>query len=81
MEKIIEETGAEKVTVIAYGAGALQVVAGLAELEEAYYADKLTKAVLLAPCFFSAPTGIQFYRDVFLILRENGINTVMGVDK
>ena len=34
---------------------------GMAEIEDSYYAKKLSKAVMLAPGFFSPPMDLETY--------------------
>ena len=47
---------------------------GLALKEESYYANKLEKAILLAPCLFAPTTGFEDYKQSFPVMRDAGIN-------
>lgn len=55
ISKIIEVTEEPKVTFIGYSQGTAQMLIGLTQLEESYFADRLTKAIMIAPCLFGQP--------------------------
>ena len=53
---------------------------GLSQLEESFFADRLTKAIMLAPCLWQKPESMATYRGVFPAFKEKGLNTWWGKD-
>ena len=51
IKMIKEHTGEDKIFYVGYSQGTIQMLYGLAHLEEQFHAKHLHKAVLLAPCF------------------------------
>ena len=52
IDKIIEVTGAPKVTYIGYSLGTNQMFYGLGTMEEIYYQHKLDRFIALSPCLY-----------------------------
>lgn len=73
-------TDAEKLTYVGYSQGTTQMFAGLTQLEGSFFAERLTKAIMLAPCLWQAPSGMSSYRGIFPTYREKGLNTWWGED-
>lgn len=80
IKKILEVTEAEKVTYVGYSQGTTQMFVGLSQLEESFFADRLNKAIMLAPCMFIAPQSYDFYSQLFPVLKERGLNLLSGPD-
>ena len=53
---------------------------GLSQLEESFFADRLTKAIMLAPCLWQKPESMETYRGIFPVYKERGLNTWWGED-
>lgn len=49
---------------------------GLAQLEDTYFADKVSKVILMAPCIFSTPNTKEDYISVFPEFRKLEINAI-----
>ena len=49
---------------------------GLTQMEEDFFASKVEKAVLMAPCLQPATLGIEHYLQTYPVFREAGINVV-----
>ena len=75
MDKIYEVTN-RKMTYVGYGEGTSQLFYGLTQREETYFADKLDKAILLAPCLFVTSLGVENYQETFPVYEEQHINVV-----
>lgn len=76
MDKMIEQSGRDKVTVVGFEQGANQLLYALTQKEETYFEDKLEKAVILAPCLYPGTLGIDSYKQIFPVYAENEINVV-----
>ena len=64
MDKVYEVTQ-QKMTYVGYGEGTSQLLYGLTQKEETYFADKLDKAILLAPCLYATSLGLENYEETF----------------
>jgi pimeloyl-ACP methyl ester carboxylesterase len=53
IDKVLEITKQPKLTYIGYSQGTSQMFYGLTQKEDSYFADRLNKAIFLAPCVFS----------------------------
>jgi len=80
IEKIIDQTGEDKIYYVGYSQGTTQLISGLTT-DNDWYTDRLHRAVMLAPCF------TRFYPDLFLqweynnslaTFREDGIYAIYG---
>ena len=52
IDKILSETGQEKLTYLGFSQGGSQLIYGLAKNQE-YFADKLERAIIMSPCYAS----------------------------
>jgi len=75
LDKIIEVTGNPKVSYVGYSQGTSQMLYGLSTQPAALIADKLDRAILLAPCIFLEGQDIDGYMKSFPIFRDVGVNT------
>jgi len=51
---------------------------GLTQKEDTYFADKVAKAIFLAPCIYSG-TGfmdLETYLEVYPVFRDKGVNVI-----
>lgn len=76
IDKILEVTGQSKVSYVGYGEATTSLLYGLTQMEETYYADKLERATLLAPCLYVTSLGLDTYREVYPVFRDQGVNVV-----
>ena len=51
INKILSVTGKPKVTYIGYSQGTSQMIYGLGKFHDIYFADRLERVILLAPCY------------------------------
>lgn len=65
LDKITSVTAQPKVTYVGYADASLQMLYGLTQQEETYYANKLEKCILLAPCLYGTTTGYDDYKTIF----------------
>ena len=75
MDKVYEVTQ-QKMTYVGYGEGTSQLLYGLTQKEETYFADKLDKAILLAPCLYATSLGLESYEETFPVYEQQLINVV-----
>ena len=61
--KIEQVTGKDQVAYIGYDQGATQMLYGLAHFEKQFFAQHLSKAILLAPC---AKPKVMDYEKIYL---------------
>ena len=54
------------------------MLVGLSQLEESFFAERLNKAIMLAPCLWQKPESMETYRGVFPAFKEKGLNTYWG---
>ena len=88
IDLVTAQTGHEKIFYIGYSQGTLQMIYGLAHLEDSYHSKHLLKAVLLAPCaILSDHAGItdkdgkpdiDYYVKNDFRLQELGVYAVHG---
>lgn len=69
IDKILEVTAQDKVSYVGYGEATTSLLYGLTQMEETYYADKLERAVLLAPCLFVSSLGFENYQLTYPVFR------------
>ena len=69
MDQVFTTTG-KKMTYVGYGEGTTQLLYGLTQSEDSYFAEKLDKAVLLAPCVYATTLGLENYKGTFPVLRQ-----------
>lgn len=53
---------------------------GLARQEEAYFADRVAKAIYLAPCLYVVNPGLFYYQQIFPELERLGVNNAFEED-
>ena len=73
IEKIIEvRRNDKKVVFLGLGTGNTELFWALTQMEEDFFADKLDRAIMMAPCMFVGPTTFQEYLDMDQLLEKMG---------
>ena len=81
IDQILKVSTQPKITYIGYSQGTTQMVAGLARQEESYFASRVDKAILLAPCLYPAQAApVEFYNAVFPELYRLGVYNAFDKD-
>ena len=82
VDLILDKSGAEKIFYIGWSQGGAQLIYALAHKEEEYFADRMYKAVFMAPCMGFAPTTDPAYQDYYkntlFKFPSMGINSLFG---
>jgi len=76
LDKIIEVTGNPKVSYVGFSQGTSQLLYGLASQPVNRIADKLDRAVLLAPCVYTPSQGYDGYMKIYPLFRDQGVNYI-----
>ena len=72
IDKILSVTGKPKLTYIGFSGGTSQMLYGLGKMHDSYFADRLERVVLVAPCIYVESTYEGIVAE-YLPLYENGI--------
>ena len=77
-ETITQVSGNEKLTYIGFSQGTTQLLYGLATQQETY-AQKLEKAILLAPAAYPASTEneLEYYGLIYPVFEAEFVNSVL----
>lgn len=76
IDKVVEVSQNDKITYVGFSMGTSQMFYGLTQKEESYFASKVEKAIMMAPCVFTTTLGLDNYKQVYPVYREHNINVI-----
>ena len=85
IDLVTAQTGHEKIFYIGYSQGTIQMIYGLSHNEDTYFADKVIKAIMLAPCAIAngitnddGTPDIDYYLNNDFKMQGLGIYSIKG---